>query len=111
MPAIIPLGHKLPCGSSNLPEDMSDRHCLRTPLFGLAPDRVYLADVLPSSLVSSYLTLSALLTVNPQFSGLLSVALAVGLPRLVVNQYRVLWSPDFPLLCLINCLINKAAIA
>jgi hypothetical protein len=28
--------------------------------------------------------------------GLFSVALSVGLPRLAVNQHRVLWSSDFP---------------
>ncbi len=47
----------------------------------------------PSNPVSSYLTLSPLPVGT---GGLLSVALSLGLPPLVITQRPALWSPDFP---------------
>jgi hypothetical protein len=47
----------------------------------------------PPNPVSSYLTLSPL---PVETGGLLSVALSLGSPPLVVIQRPVLWSPDFP---------------
>ncbi len=49
--------------------------------------------VSPPDPVSSYLTLSPL---PVETGGLLSVALSLGSPPLVVIQRPVLWSPDFP---------------
>ena len=74
---------------------MSGQHCRSSlhPLLGLASDGVYLASLLPELLVSSYLTVSAL---PLERGGLLSVALAVGFPRLAVSQHPTLRSPDFP---------------
>ncbi len=49
--------------------------------------------VSPSDPVSSYLTLSPL---PAETGGLLSVALSLGSPPLVIIQRPALWSPDFP---------------
>lgn len=70
----------------------------RASLFGLAPHGVYLAtDVTTGTggLLHHPFTLTARLR-GVEFGGLLSVALAVGFPRLAVNQHAALWSSDFP---------------
>jgi len=66
-------------------------------LFGLAPDGVYQAKPVTrpaGELLPHRFTLTT--RRKRPFGGLLSVALAVELPRLVVNQHSILWSPDFP---------------
>jgi len=66
------------------------------PLFGLAPDGVYLADPVAQAageLLPHRFTLTR--RISP-VGGLFSVALSVGSPRLDVIQHPALWSPDFP---------------
>lgn len=63
-------------------------------LFDLAPDGVYLAGHVTApagGLLHHPFTLTA-----ANRGGLLSVALACGLPRVDVIHHPVLWSPDFP---------------
>ena len=57
-PTVIPLGPRLPVGSSNLPGG-SASHAI-APLFGLAPDGVYPAAPVARDAVSSYLAISPL---------------------------------------------------
>ena len=98
--AIIYLERTLPHVSSSLPE-----YAPREPgigrttlpwriLFDLAPDGVYLAGHVTApagGLLHHPFTLTA-----ANRGGLLSVALACGLPRVDVIHHPVLWSPDFP---------------
>ena len=63
-------------------------------LFDLAPNGVYLAGHVTApagGLLHHPFTLTA-----ANRGGLLSVALACGLPRVDVIHHPVLWSPDFP---------------
>ena len=49
------------------------------------------------SRVGSYPTISPLpAKVAPRLGGVISVALSLGSPRVVVNDFPALWSPDFP---------------
>ena len=64
-------------------------------LLGLAPGGVCLAADITADAGG---LLHHLFTLAPciAWGNLLSVALAVGLPRLAVSQHRALWSADFP---------------
>jgi hypothetical protein len=92
--AVIPLGRRLPAGSSNLPG--SSASSAIAPLFGLAPDGVCQPLVLPQARCAltapfhPYLCLAAI-------GGMFSVALSVASRRPAVSRHPALWSPDFPL--------------
>ncbi len=88
----IPLGVPLPAPSSSQPEDM-DGPSLTPSYLALLLVGFTWHPVLPPDPVSFYLTLSPL---PAKAGGLLSVALALGLPPLDVIQHHALWSPDFP---------------
>ena len=71
----------------------------------LAADRVYLRGMSPCSAVSSYLTPFTLTPLLERCcaralvlrSGIVSVALSLGLPPVAVSDCRILCCPDFPL--------------
>ncbi len=71
----------------------------------LAADRVYLRGMSPCSAVSSYLTPFTLTPLLERYcarvlvlrSGIVSVALSLGLPPVAVSDCRILCCPDFPL--------------
>ena len=93
--AIIHLGPWLPtCLCAAYPGIIS-RRTTSLPLFGLAPDEVYLAVSVAGNAVSSYLAFSPLPWPEDP-GGVFSVALSVGSPLLGVTQHPVLWSSDFP---------------
>ena len=96
--AIIHLGYKSPCISSNLPRNSSGRAIV--PLFGLAPSGVYPATTVTCCAVRSYRTISPL---PAKAGGIFSVALAVDSRLPGVTWHSALWSPDFPpsILCLL----------
>ncbi len=89
--AIIHLGHKSPCISSNLPRNSSGQAIV--PLFGLAPSGVYPATTVTCCAVRSYRTISPL---PAKAGGIFSVALAVDSRLPGVTWHSALWSPDFP---------------
>ncbi len=68
------------------------RAALKRPLFGLAPNEVYLADLI-TQFAGGLLHHRFTLTLA---GGLLSVALSLGLPRVGVTHHFALWSPDVP---------------
>jgi hypothetical protein len=93
--AAIPLGRRLPAGSSGLPGGVCGRAVL--PLSGLAPGGVCrAARITPGAgaLLPHRFTLAC--AGPPAIGGLLSVALSCGSPRLGVTQHPALWSPDVP---------------
>jgi hypothetical protein len=93
--AAIPLGRRLPAGSSGLPGGVCGRAVL--PLSGLAPGGVCrAARVAPGAgaLLPHRFTLAC--AGHPAIGGLLSVALSCGSPRLGVTQHPALRSPDVP---------------
>src|SRR5689334_19647357 len=96
-PAAIPLGRRLPAGSSSPPGGVCVRAAL--PLSGLAPGGVCrAARVTPGAgaLLPHRFTLTCATGRPAAIGGLFSVALSCGSPRLGVTQHRALWSPDVP---------------
>ncbi len=109
--AVIPLGRRLPDGSSNLPGS-SASHAI-APLFGLAPDGVWRAVPVARSAVGSYPTVSPSpdpppLRARPlalplqqrasqAIGRLFSVPLSIASRRPAVSRHPALRSPDFPL--------------
>src|SRR5689334_20926709 len=96
-PAAIPLGRRLPAGSSSPPGGVCVRAAL--PLSGLAPGGVCrAARVTPGAgaLLPHRFTLTCAAGRPAAIGGLFSVALSCGSPRLGVTQHRALWSPDVP---------------
>ena len=79
--------------SSSQPGDM-DGPPLTPPYLALLLAGFTWHPMSPPDPVSSYLTLSPL---PVETGGLLSVALSLGSPPLVIIQRLALWSPDFPL--------------
>ena len=75
------------------------RRAISSLLFGLAPDGVYRAAPVSGKrggLLPHRFTLArSEIEISP-VSGLFSVALSVGSPRLGVTQHPALWSSDFP---------------
>jgi hypothetical protein len=98
--AAIPLGRRLPAGSSGRPGGVRGRAVL--PLRGLAPGGVCrAARVAPGAgaLLPHRFTLTCAgprPATGPAIGGLFSVALSCGSPRLGVTQHRARWSPDVP---------------
>ena len=78
---VIPLGHPLLCGSSDLPGSLAER-AAPPPLFGLAPRGVYPAIRIAPDAVRSYRTISPLprSPLTGFRGGIFSVALSVA-PR------------------------------
>ena len=97
---IIPLGDKLLCRSSNLPE-LWTGHPLSSYLVLLRVEFTLLPTVTGGT-VRSYRTLSPLpsLKIYTEYGGLLSVALVVGSRRPDVIWHSALCSSDFPLVYL-----------
>jgi hypothetical protein len=111
---IIPLGHTLPCASSDrtrrhwasnpYPHSSAVGQMENAPLFGLAPGGVYQApDVTTGTgaLLPHRFTLTRSRGIAARRStqapgGLFSVALSLGSPPLDVIQHPALRSPDFP---------------
>jgi len=89
---IIPLGSPLPVTSSSQPGGTGGPP-LTPPYSALLLAGFTWHPVSPPDPVSSYLTLSPL---PVETGGLLSVALSLGSPPLVITQRPALWSPDFP---------------
>jgi len=71
---------------------------LSAPLFGLAPDGVYLATPVTRRAVRSYRTISPLpaLTKAKHIGGIFSAALSVGSRPPGITWHLARWSPDFP---------------
>src|SRR2546423_4128789 len=93
--AAIPLGRRLPAGSSGLPGGVYGRAVL--PLFGLAPGGVCrAARVAPGAgaLLPHRFTLACATEVA--IGGLLSVALSRWSPPPGVAQHPALWRPHVP---------------
>ena len=93
---IIPLGDKLLCRSSNLPESWAG-HSFGF-LFGLATSGVYPAANRyrrHGALLPHLFTLTCFAR-RQSSAVLLSVPLSVALPRPAVSRHSALWSPDFP---------------
>ena len=95
---IIPLGDKLLCRSSNLPE-LWTGHPLSSYLVLLRVEFTLLPTVTGGT-VRSYHTLSPLPDPLRAIGGLLSVALVVGSRRPDVIRHSALCSSDFPLVYL-----------
>ena len=94
--AAIPLGRRLPDGSSGLPGSMRRAACS---LLGLAPDGVYRAAAVARSagaLLPHRCTLTCDAGRPAPIGGLFSVALSCESPRLGVAQHPALRSPDVP---------------
>ena len=89
---IIHLGSSLPMTSSNQPGGTGGPP-LTPPYSVLLLAGFAWHPMSPSNPVSSYLTLSPL---PVETGGLLSVALSLGSPPLVITQRPALRSPDFP---------------
>ena len=98
-PAAIPLGRRLPDGSSGLPGGLC-RAGQPSPFLALLRVGFTEPPGSPRALVRSYRTVSPLPVRHPRgcvaIGGLLSVALSCGSPRLGVTQHPALWSPDVP---------------
>jgi hypothetical protein len=95
---IIHLVSRLPARSSDLPGNSGGPPSI-VPLFGLAPDGVYIAtDVTTGAgeLLPRHFTLTSEQP-GPHRGGFFSVALSFPSPGLGVTQRLVLRSPDFPL--------------
>jgi len=89
---IIPLGSSLPMTSSSQPGGTGGQP-LTPPYSALLLTGFTWHPMSPPDPVSSYLTLSPL---PVETGGLLSVALSLGSPPLVITQRPALRSPDFP---------------
>ena len=102
---VIPLGRRLPVGSSGLPRSNAglQRACRgRTsppPLFGLAPGGVCRASRSPDCWCALTAPFHPYLipVIYRAIGGVLSVALSLASRPVGVTHHRVLWSPDFPL--------------
>jgi hypothetical protein len=102
---VIPLGRRLPVGSSGLPRSNAglQRACRgRTsppPLFGLAPGGVCRASRSPDCWCALTAPFHPYLipVIYRAIGGMLSVALSLASRPVGVTHHRVLWSPDFPL--------------
>ena len=84
-------------GGLKQPTRKHGRAVLNASLFGLAPDGVYLASNVTAGsgeLLPHPFTLTCLC--NAPAGGLLSVALSLGSPPLVIIKRHARWSPDFP---------------
>ena len=92
--AVIPLGRRLPAGSSNLPG--SSASSAIAPLFGLAPDGVCQPLVLPQARCALTAPFHPCLCLAA-IGGVFSVALSVASRRPAVSRHPALRSPDFPL--------------
>jgi len=91
--AVIPLGRRLPAGSSDLPGS-SASHAI-APLFGLAPDGVCQPLVLPQARCALTAPFHPCLCLAA-IGGVFSVALSIASRRPAVSRHPALRSPDFP---------------
>ena len=93
---VMYLGNTFPCPSCDLPKGSSEAGHLIP--FYLVLLRVGFTEPpkSPSTLVSSYLTVSPLPEETGSPGGLFSVALSLGSLPLDVIQHSTLWSSDFP---------------
>ena len=92
---IICLGLSLPTGSSGLSRDAAGNRIF-CPLFGLAPDGVYMAIPVAWMPVGPYLTFPPLRMEDTSHARYLSVALSLESPPLGITQHPALRSSDFP---------------
>jgi len=90
---VIPLGLRLPAGSSDQPDGLGGPPLTPSYLVLLRMGFTELPES-PPTLVRSYRTLSPL--VPQRGAGLLSVALSLGSPPPAVSRHPALCSPDFP---------------
>src|SRR3954468_24592012 len=91
---VIYLVRTLPCASSGLPGNSASS--LDVPCLTLLRARFTQQAWSPRPLVVSYTTVSPLPRRLTRRGGLISVALALGLPRVGVTHRPALWSPDVP---------------
>ena len=90
---VIPLGLRLPAGSSDQPDGLGGPPLTPSYLVLLRMGFAELPES-PPTLVRSYRTVSPLV---PRWgAGLLSVALSLGSPPAAVSSHPALCSPDFP---------------